>query len=72
VEETSGSKRSAIWSLVDEERYYTLSTIDYIASGQDGYSVISAYATNKQTTGRTAEDVRSIPIPFPCVPLLFC
>jgi hypothetical protein len=55
---TATAKRATTWSLVDPERDYSLTTISYVSSGQDGYAVIPANAQNVQTTVRTAENVR--------------
>ncbi len=57
---TTTAKRATTWSLVDPERDYSLTTISYVSSGQDGYAVIPANAQNVQTTVRTAENVHSL------------
>jgi hypothetical protein len=59
---TTTTKRATTWTLVDPERDYSLTTISYISSGQDGYAVIPANAQNVQTTVRTAENVRRLTI----------
>lgn len=56
------TQRATTWTLVDPERDYSLTTISYISSGQDGYAVIPANAQNVQTTVRTAENVRRLAI----------